>query len=141
MMIGFMIQTFRCKSCFKTSSSLISKYLKWTELFSLPYVMWHTKVHKDFIITEQTPAWAFLWLKAHFTFTFKILLRHYYDKQFAHCRYMSILHPLSPRMTTRQCLLAILSMWVLALVVCSPDMAIIRYEADIDIGAQCFVCK
>ena len=54
---------------------------------------------------------------------------------------MSILHPLSPRMTTRQCLLAILGIWVLALVVCSPDMAIIRYEADIEAGAQCFVCK
>ena len=56
-------------------------------------------------------------------------------------RYMSILHPLSPRLTTRHSLLVILGIWTLSLVITSPDMAIIQYEANISSGAQCFVCE
>ena len=56
-------------------------------------------------------------------------------------RYMSILHPLTPRLTTRHTLLVIVVIWSLSLVLCSPDMALIQYESNITSGAQCFVCK
>jgi len=54
-------------------------------------------------------------------------------------RYMSILHPLTPRLTTRHSKLVILVIWILSLVVCSPDMGLIQYKANITQGAQCFV--
>ena len=54
---------------------------------------------------------------------------------------MSILHPLTPRLTTRHSLLVILGIWAVSLVITSPDMAIIQYEANISSGAQCFVCE
>ena len=54
---------------------------------------------------------------------------------------MSILHPLTPRLTTKHSLMIILSIWFLSLVVCSPDMALIQYEANITSGAQCFISK
>ena len=54
---------------------------------------------------------------------------------------MSILHPLTPRLTTRHSQLVILVIWILSLVVCSPDMALIKYETNITQGAQCYVCK
>ena len=54
---------------------------------------------------------------------------------------MSILHPLTPRLTTRHSLLVILGIWAVSLVITCPDMAIIQYEANISSGAQCFVCE
>ena len=54
---------------------------------------------------------------------------------------MSILHPLTPRLTTRHSLAVILGIWAVSLVITSPDMAIIQYEANISSGAQCFVCE
>ena len=54
---------------------------------------------------------------------------------------MSILHPLTPRLTTHHTKLVILVVWIMSLVVCSPDMGLIQYEANITQGAQCFVCK
>ena len=56
-------------------------------------------------------------------------------------RYMSILHPLTPRLTTRHSLLIILTIWIISIIICSPDMVLIQYEANITSGAQCFISK
>ena len=56
-------------------------------------------------------------------------------------RYFSILHPLTPRLTTRYTKLVVVLIWILSVIICSPDVALIRYEHNTQAGAQCFVCK
>ena len=53
---------------------------------------------------------------------------------------MSILHPLTPRLTTRHTLLVVLVIWVVSLVICSPDVALINFKLTPD-GPQCFIGK
>ena len=51
---------------------------------------------------------------------------------------MSILHPLTPRLTTRHTLLVILLIWTVSIVICSPDVALINFKLTPD-GPQCYV--
>ena len=53
---------------------------------------------------------------------------------------MSILHPLTPRLTTRHTLLVILLIWTVSIVICSPDVALINFKQTPD-GPQCYVGK
>ena len=53
---------------------------------------------------------------------------------------MSILHPLTPRLTTRHTLLVVLIIWLLSLLICTPDVALINFSHTKN-GPQCYVGK
>ena len=55
-------------------------------------------------------------------------------------RYMSIIHPLTPRLTTRHTLLVVLTIWLLSLLICTPDVALINFSHTKN-GPQCYVGK
>ena len=51
---------------------------------------------------------------------------------------MSIIHPLTPRLTTRHTLLVVLIIWIISLLICTPDVALINFSQTKN-GPQCYV--
>ena len=60
--------------------------------------------------------------------------------KYCHLRYMSIIHPLTPRLTTRHTLLVVLIIWIISLLICTPDVALINFSQTKN-GPQCYVGK